>query len=161
MASLKELHQLREKIADIKASIEREKNRGLTKSEIADLIDRRVDGWAKHVFDAGYLGINIAHSALDTSMVLRAAVSEGDDKVVAMMAWLFPDQLKERLTEAAMPYADDGKAKLDVRKLEEECYDLEVAEEKLYCQLEESGINPGPRRHDVDPLIVIGEFTHE
>lgn len=159
MASLKELHQIREKIADLKATAEREKNRGLSENEIADLIDRRVDGWAKHVFDAGYLGINIAHSALDTSMVLRAAVSEGDDKVVAMMAWLFPDQLKQRLTEAALPFAYGAEAKLDVRKLEEECYDLEVAEEKLYCRLEESGINPGPRRPDADPLIIVGVFV--
>ncbi len=159
MASLKELNQLREKIADLKASIEREKNRGLTQSEIADLIDRRVDGWGKGLYDSGYLGVNAAHHALDTSMVLRAGVAEGEDKMVALLAWLFPDQMKAKLTEAAMPFADGGEARLDVRKLEQDCYDLEVAEEKLYCQLEESGINPGPRRPDADPLIIIGVFV--
>jgi hypothetical protein len=164
VASLKELHQLREKIADLKASIEREKNRGLTKSEIADLIESRVNAWGQGLYDSGYVGINAAHHALDQGMLIRAAVETGsapEDRLIAVLAWLFPDQMKAKLTEAAMPYADDGKAKLDVRKLEQDCYDLELAEERLYCELEESGINPGPRRPDCDPLIVIGDFTHE
>lgn len=155
MASLKELHQIREKIAELKARIEHERGRGLTAEQIKALVEERVDGWGQRVFDAGYVGVNLAHHHLDTGMLARAAAVEGEDKMVSVLAWLFPDQMKKRLTECAAPFADDGRAKLDIQKLERDCYQLERQEETVYCQLEESGVNPGPRRLDADPLIFL------
>lgn len=159
MASIKELTQIRGKIAEIKQSIAAERNRALTAPEIEELVNSRVDAWANGIMQPGELGLDVARHYLHPQQVLRAAFAEGlepAERLVCVLSWLFPDAMKERILEAALPFADDGRPRLDIGAAEQDLHVAEVREEEVYCALEAEGADPGPRRDDVDPLIVLG-----
>lgn len=161
--SLNKLSDIRIKIAKLKAEIASADTGGMSSPEVESFIDSQVDAMGRIYFDEGYVGLNVAHGELSPETLLKAVVAnpfEGqtqEAKAIAVLAWLFPDAMKQKLSQAALPYADDS-AKPDVAKLEKQLFDAEVLEEKVYLELRDAGIHPGPRRPDIDPSIVLGNY---
>ncbi len=156
--SLAGLESIRQQIAGIRQQIVEINGQTLTDAEIADAVNRTVDGWASRV-DAGWIGINIANGrTADPAMLVTACAGEAD-KITCLLAWLHGDAIKAKLLDAAMPFASDGETTEQraerVREMEGEVHQLEIEEEHMVCQLEARGIEVF-RRPDADPAIVLG-----
>ena len=156
--SLAGLESIRQQIVGIRQQIAEITGQPLTAAEIADAVNRTVDGWASRV-DGGWIGINIANGrAVDPAMLTTAAAGE-EDKLTCLLAWLHGDTLKEKLLSASLPFASDGMslaARAErVREMEGEVHQLEIEEEAAVCALEARGLDVY-RRPDADPAIVLG-----
>lgn len=158
--SLKKLAEIRAAIAETKSGLARLKTAALSLSDIEARVSDTVDAWASK-FDAGYLGRAFASpgdliSPEDVDLACAGEAAKG----AVFAAWADPDGLKQKLLDAARPYAaakgavaqDDRPAY--ARKLESTLYDLEVEEERLVTALEADGLDVF-RRPDADPAIIL------
>ncbi len=158
--SLANLQKLRSKLLDIRREIADLENQALTSAEVSANISATVDKW-ENLFESGHVGINVAN--LDFwGTDLLAVATFGDtpvEKTISLLAWLNPDMLKQKLNEAAKPFASVGGLSREQRQdrikaLESEKHDIEVAEEEMVCQLESDGLEVF-RRPDADPAIIL------
>jgi len=106
--SLAGLESIRQQIAGIRQQIVEINGQTLTDAEIADAVNRTVDGWASRV-DGGWIGINIANGrTADPAMLVTACAGEAD-KITCLLAWLHGDAIKAKLLDAAMPSRTGGR----------------------------------------------------
>lgn len=153
---LSDLDVIRQKIATTKGAIVSGKNRRLTAEEIERHVNERIDSFVS-LFDIHHAAGGAARGQLNPEDIAQCTFAglSADAKLGVTIAWMAPDTLKTRLIEAAMLYAEKS-PEADIAGLEKELYSLETEEERLFCALESAGKNPGYRRPDVDPSIVLG-----
>jgi hypothetical protein len=98
----------------------------------------------------GYVGSDLLHSSGDLTQI---------------MCRLFPEAMEHRLhaliaehyktLEAGPPLAERADRKLE---LEQVLFDLELAEERLICAWERDHGQVYPRRADINPAVVLGDW---
>ena len=157
--TLKKLSEIRVQIADLKHSLETTKTAALPLADVEASINATVDNWASR-FDADWLGrCFVSPDAIMTPESFETACSGEEGKLAIILAWNDPAGLKQKLIDAARPYAaNKGMAQQDrpafIRKAEGKLFDLEVEEERLICQLEADGLEVF-RRPAADPGIIL------
>lgn len=160
---LSDLSKIRTKIATTKSQLLDLDREPIAPGDVADRVDLVIQHLAGR-FDAAWVGSALSFPELDPSNrddILAEACTGGPSPGV-LLAWLFPDLLRERLTELVIEHAD-GTVPLADRpaerqRLEQDLYSLEVQEENLVVACEESGLEVF-RRPDADPSIILALET--
>lgn len=165
MASLQELANVRNKIADITGKISEIERASLPQADVQDRIKALV-GTLQARFDHAFVGMNLAaadggFSARDIMSACSSDERDASDKSLVLMAWLDPAGLERKLMEAAAPYVATGKSAIPtdkrpslLRKLDGELSELLHQEESLICELQANG-HEVFRRANIDPLVVL------
>jgi hypothetical protein len=166
---MQDLAQIRNQIADIQAQISDIETASLPKPDVEASIKAFVQTLQSR-FDADYIGRCLvgAGSEISTTDILNACSIEETstaDRHIVLAAWLNPDLLERKLTDAAMPYVATGKAlpadkrPALLKKLDDQLAELLHQEEEAIVALEQAG-HEVFRRAGIDPLIVLG-YTGE
>jgi hypothetical protein len=166
MSSLQALADIRQKIQETESKIAEIENASLPADDVAERIKTFV-ATLQARFDADYIGrcLTSPGAGISTTDILNACSIEESstaDRHLVLAAWLNPDLLERKLTDAAMPYVATGKQALPVekrpallRKLDEQLTALLADEERLIVELQADG-HEVFRRSGIDPLIVLG-----
>lgn len=152
-----ELRQLRDQIASTKEKTEWLAGAPMPYEEACKQASDAVRAQARHAD----LGVGVfCHPGYAGSDLLR---SGGD--LTQVMCQLFPEAIEHRLhallaehyktVTAGPPLAERAGRKLE---LEQRLFDLELAEERLICAWETEHGQVYPRRADINPAVVLGDW---
>lgn len=149
--SIKKVEQTRALISALKDEIASLQYPALCPNEIDERVSSEVSRLASY-FDPESLGWPLATGR---SLLLEPIAPE---KILPLLAWLFPVELRDRLLHAAKPLAT-GAVPVEqrapkIRELEDRLHVLEVQEEALIVALEASGTKVD-RRQGADPTIFL------
>ena len=149
--SIKKLESVRAEIAGLKAQIGDLQYPALCPNEIDERVSSEVSRLAGY-FDPESLAWPLATGR---SLLLETIAP---DKILPLLAWLFPVELRDRLLHAAKPLAT-GTVPVEqrapqIREIEARLHDLEVTEEQIIVDLEATGVKV-ERRQGLDPAVFL------